>query len=75
LTFTAVSLYALGAIATAGPVGIIVGTVVFGTTALIGINFAMFGVQEIRYALSNGTSAEPDPIPLVHLVFPDFMKR
>ena len=73
LAFAALSLYALGAVLAVGPEGLIAAPI-FLTTALVGINFAMFGAQEIQYAVTNGTSAEPDPIPLVHLVFPDFMK-
>jgi len=73
LAFTAASLYALGAVLAVVPEGLIAAPI-FLTTALVGINFAMFGAQEIQYAVTNGTSAEPDPIPLVHLVFPDFMK-
>ncbi len=73
LAFTAVSLYALGAVLAVGPEGLIAAPV-FVTTTLVGIDLAMFGVQEIQYGLSSGTAPEPDPLALVHLVSPNFLK-
>jgi hypothetical protein len=73
LAFAGVSIVALGAVLATGPEGIIAAPFFIATT-LVGINFAMFGAQELQHAATNGTSGKPDPIPLVHLVFPNFRK-
>jgi hypothetical protein len=70
LAFTAVSIYALGAVLTVGPVGLIAAPI-FLFTALVGINWVLVGIQEINVGLHPDEHVEIDYLPLV----PDTWKR
>ncbi len=41
---------------------------------LAGVNSVWSGAEGFRYIATNGASQKPDPIPLIHAVFPDFWK-
>jgi RHS repeat-associated protein len=71
LTVTALSIVVLVAVLSVGPEGLIAAPF-FLAGAAIGVNSVMAGVQDIQYA---GTDTKPDPLPLVHLFFPDFIKN
>lgn len=64
-----IAAYAL-VIGATGPIGLVLGAP-FLFTAIVGLDWAAFGAQEIVYS---GSDKEADPIILVHLVFPDFGK-
>lgn len=55
-------------VSSVGIIGAVLG-LPFLFTAAVGINWALYGAQEIAYA---GSDKEADPIILVHLIFPDF---